>query len=283
MHIQGWKRQYLWLSDIPPSLTGLDPLSSNHNGTTNPPWDLLRSQALPIPASSPVWSCPAFWPENLVSWFCLAEGQLTLCNTVDRAAYDYHILETHSQDIIHLVRHVLHEETGPESYNQLRTSLMASHSLSNCMSQKMERMMKLPLSATTSYCISHAGGDAGVLPYGGVLHCHFHLLLPPVSSQGDLCAPFRGWPGRYEGHRWEGRQAHHPAHSSGTWLFCRCHRRWRAGAFGFCGGRLMWAPSETQDTASLSWLHIFDNKMPTPPLAIHTTNTYSNVEQYKIT
>jgi hypothetical protein len=33
-------------------------------------------------------------------------------------------------------------ETGPDSYNQLRTSLMASHSLSNY--QKMERMMRLP-------------------------------------------------------------------------------------------------------------------------------------------
>ncbi len=66
-------------------------------------------------------------------------------------AYYYHILETHSQDTIHLVRHVLHVETGPESYNRLRTSLMASHSLSNCMYQKGERMMKLSLSVTASY------------------------------------------------------------------------------------------------------------------------------------
>jgi hypothetical protein len=43
---------------------------------------------------------------------------------------------------VRLVRHVLHEETGPLSYDNLRTSLLASHTLSNY--QKMERMMRLP-------------------------------------------------------------------------------------------------------------------------------------------
>ncbi len=47
-----------------------------------------------------------------------------------------------SVDSVRLVRHVLHEDTGPTSYDQLRTSLLASHSLSNY--QKMERMMRLP-------------------------------------------------------------------------------------------------------------------------------------------
>jgi hypothetical protein len=37
---------------------------------------------------------------------------------------------------------LLYEETGPNPYTNLRTSLLASHSLSNY--QKMERMMKLP-------------------------------------------------------------------------------------------------------------------------------------------
>ncbi len=47
-----------------------------------------------------------------------------------------------SVDSARLVRHVLHDDTGPESYHQLRASLLASHSLSNY--QKMERMMRLP-------------------------------------------------------------------------------------------------------------------------------------------
>jgi hypothetical protein len=45
-------------------------------------------------------------------------------------------------DSIRIVRHVLLEETGPESYTQLRASLRESHSLSNDL--KMERMMLLP-------------------------------------------------------------------------------------------------------------------------------------------
>jgi hypothetical protein len=58
----------------------------------------------------------------------------------DLVARYYHVLTSLSQDAVRLVRHVLHE-TGPNSYANLRTSLLASYSLSNY--QKMERMMKL--------------------------------------------------------------------------------------------------------------------------------------------
>ncbi len=47
-----------------------------------------------------------------------------------------------SVDSVCLVRHVLHDDTSPESYERLRASILASHSLSNY--QKMERMMRLP-------------------------------------------------------------------------------------------------------------------------------------------
>ncbi len=47
-----------------------------------------------------------------------------------------------SVDSVRLVRHVLHDDTSPESYDRLQASLLASHSLSNY--QKMERMMRLP-------------------------------------------------------------------------------------------------------------------------------------------
>jgi hypothetical protein len=57
----------------------------------------------------------------------------------DLIACYYHMLSSLSQDAVRLV---LHDETGPESYSNLRTSLLASHSLSNY--QKMVRMMKLP-------------------------------------------------------------------------------------------------------------------------------------------
>jgi hypothetical protein len=65
-----------------------------------------------------------------------------LWNVVDLIACYYHVLAALSVDSVCLLRHELHEETGPDSYNQLRSSLMASHSLSNY--QKIERMMLLP-------------------------------------------------------------------------------------------------------------------------------------------
>jgi hypothetical protein len=85
---------------------------------------------------------PGFWTEDPVSWFRLAEGQFTLRNVTDPVARYYHVLASLSQDAVCLVRHVLHEDTGPLSYDNLRTSLLASHTLSNY--QKMEWMMKLP-------------------------------------------------------------------------------------------------------------------------------------------
>jgi hypothetical protein len=84
---------------------------------------------------------PGVWTEDPVSWFRLAEGQFALRNVTDPVAHYYHVLASLSQDAVRLVRHVLHEDT-PLSYNNLRTLLLASHSLSNY--QKMERMMRLP-------------------------------------------------------------------------------------------------------------------------------------------
>jgi hypothetical protein len=73
-------------------------------------------------------------------WLRLAEGQITLRNVADPIARYYHILFFLSQDVLRLVRHILHEETGPESHYNLRTLLLAaSHSLSNY--QKMEQTL----------------------------------------------------------------------------------------------------------------------------------------------
>jgi hypothetical protein len=85
---------------------------------------------------------PPFWPEDPASWFRLAEGQFALRNVADPVTRYYHVLAALSVDSVRLVRHVLHDDTGPESYERLRASLLASHSLSNY--QKMERMMRLP-------------------------------------------------------------------------------------------------------------------------------------------
>ncbi len=57
-------------------------------------------------------------------------GAATLRNVVDLITCYYHVLSSLSQDAVHLVRHVLHEETGSDSCNNLRISLMASYSFS---------------------------------------------------------------------------------------------------------------------------------------------------------
>jgi hypothetical protein len=85
---------------------------------------------------------PPFWPEDPASWFQLAEAQFALRKVADPVTRYYHVLAALSVDSIRLVRHVLHDDTSPESYERLRASLLASHSLSNY--QKMERMMRLP-------------------------------------------------------------------------------------------------------------------------------------------
>jgi hypothetical protein len=94
------------------------------------------------PNHQPLVKLPGFWTEDPVSWFRLAEGQFNLRNVADPVALYYHVLASLPQDAVRLVHHVLHEDTGPLSYDNLRTSLLASHTLSNY--QKMERMMRLP-------------------------------------------------------------------------------------------------------------------------------------------
>jgi hypothetical protein len=111
----------------------------------------IEQQLLPVPVAGAgqapnqqsIVKLPSFWTEDPVSWFRLAEGQFALRNVGDPVARYYHVLSSLPQDAVRLVRHVLHEDTGPASYDNLQTSLPASHSLSNY--QKMEKMMKLPL------------------------------------------------------------------------------------------------------------------------------------------
>jgi hypothetical protein len=108
------------------------------NDEQQPP---LPAAGAPPPAIGQI-KLPPFWPEDPASWFRLAEGQFALRNVADPVTRYYHVLAALSVDSVRLVRHVLHDDTGPESYDRLRASLLASHSLSNY--QKMERMMRLP-------------------------------------------------------------------------------------------------------------------------------------------
>jgi hypothetical protein len=81
---------------------------------------------------------------------------------------------------VRLVRQVLHEETGPYSNANLKTSFLASHSLSNY--QKMERMMKLPLFGDCKLLVRLAA----MLEYcSRVDHHHFRIPLRMLLSKDD--------------------------------------------------------------------------------------------------
>ncbi len=134
-----------------------------------------------LPAIGQQIKLPNFWPEDPTSWFRLAEGQFTLRNVVNPVTRNYHMLAALSVDSVRLVRHVLHDDTGPESYNRLRASLLASHSFSNY--QKMERMMRLlPL------------GDRkpSVMLAEMLEFCPAGESTPAEASPGDQGAVIRG-------------------------------------------------------------------------------------------
>ncbi len=67
----------------------------------------------PPPPLAGLVKLPPFWAEDPVSWFRLAEGQFARRNVADPVAHYYHVLSSMSQDAVRLVRHVLHQETGP--------------------------------------------------------------------------------------------------------------------------------------------------------------------------
>jgi hypothetical protein len=74
------------------------------------------------------------------------------------------------------MRLVLHEETGPESYDQLSASLLVSHSLSNY--QKMEGMKLLPPLRPPSHIAN---------PVQRFNYIHIDLVGPlPGSADGHM-------------------------------------------------------------------------------------------------
>jgi hypothetical protein len=149
-----------------------------------------EQQPPPVPAASALHAIgqiklPPFWPEDPASWFRLAEGQFTLRNVADPITRYYHLLAALLVDSVHLVWHVLHDDTGPESYDRLRASLLVSHSLSNY--QKMERMMRLP----------PLGDRKPSVMLAEMLEYARQASPPPPSSPSSSCSGFPGRSGSF--------------------------------------------------------------------------------------
>jgi hypothetical protein len=85
------------------------------NDEQQPP---LPAAGAPPPAIGQI-KLPPFWPEDPALWFRLAEGQFALRNVADPVTRYYHVLAALLVDSVCLVWHVLHDNTGPESYDRL--------------------------------------------------------------------------------------------------------------------------------------------------------------------
>jgi hypothetical protein len=102
------------------SLASILVTSSSHHGERQP--------AAGATTAGCQRSCSCHWsadqvtqllPEDPTSWCRLAEGQFTLCNVANPVMRYYHVLAALPINTVCLVRHVLHDVTGPKSYDRL--------------------------------------------------------------------------------------------------------------------------------------------------------------------
>jgi hypothetical protein len=115
----------------------------------------------------------------------MAEGKVALRNIKDPVARYYHMLTSLTQDAVRLVRHMLHEDTDHNSYDNLHTSLLSSHSLSNY--QKTEKMMGLPPLGNRKLSVMLVEMLECCLAGESETH-RFHVFVSPGSSSGDSCS-----------------------------------------------------------------------------------------------
>jgi hypothetical protein len=59
---------------------------------TDEPQLALPAAGVPAAGQHQQIKLPPFWPEDQVSWFCLAEGQFALRNVTDPITCYYHVL-----------------------------------------------------------------------------------------------------------------------------------------------------------------------------------------------
>jgi hypothetical protein len=79
-------------------------------------WRTMNSSCLHLlrtPVHQSLVKLPAFWTEDPVSWFRLAEGQFAFRNIKDPVVRYYHVLSSLSQDAVRLVLHVSTRAPAP--------------------------------------------------------------------------------------------------------------------------------------------------------------------------
>jgi hypothetical protein len=101
--------------------------------------------AVPPPAAGNL-RLPEFWPENPRGWFAMAEAQFLLRRITAGVDRYCHVLTTLPRNSYRLVSHLVEDVPGDDSYELLKSALLAAHQLSDY--QRIELLSKVePLGA----------------------------------------------------------------------------------------------------------------------------------------
>jgi hypothetical protein len=137
---------------------------------------------------------PLFWPNNIISWFAMAEGQFVLHGANDKLIRYYNVLTALPEATINFVADFWEAPLPADPYTQLRARLLAAHQLTNY--QKVKFIKKMPsLEAQKPYELFTE--MLRVCPRGQKGNIFFiHEFLSPLpkgspfDSVGDgLCGP----------------------------------------------------------------------------------------------
>jgi hypothetical protein len=90
----------------------------------------------PPPANNHHINLPAFWPNNIISWFAMAEGQFVLRNVNDELIRYYNVLTALPEATINFVADFVEAPLPADPYTQLQARLLAAHQLTDY--QKVE-------------------------------------------------------------------------------------------------------------------------------------------------
>ncbi len=96
----------------------------------------------PPPVNNHHIKLPAFWPNNIISWFAMAEGQFVLRNMNDELIRYYNVLTALPEATINFVADFVEVPLPADPYTQLRARLLAAHQLTDY--QKVEFIKKMP-------------------------------------------------------------------------------------------------------------------------------------------
>ena len=73
---------------------------------------------------------PPFWPRSPAAWFRTADAQFNIKGVTEDMDKYFLILSALNEEQVDLVRNIVEEEPAADSYNRLRTALIATHALS---------------------------------------------------------------------------------------------------------------------------------------------------------